>query len=85
MGDGQDMDRGTQIDPEGIRCIAYGLLFEQRSSVVHHSEQVSHFLQEERHFLIQNCNPTAQVKLREQCWREIQPAFPAKGFQSHFR
>lgn len=44
MGDAQDMGRGTQTDPEGIKCIACSLLSEQRSSAAHHSEQVSHFL-----------------------------------------
>lgn len=44
MGDEQDMGTGTQTDPEGIKCIACGLLSEQRSSAAHHSEQVLHFL-----------------------------------------
>lgn len=61
-GDEQDMGRGTQTDPEGIKCIACSPLSEQRSSVAHHSEQVSHFLQEERHFLIQSSGSIAQAR-----------------------
>lgn len=51
-GDGQGTGRGTRTDPEEIRCISYGLLSGQKSSVAHHSEQVSHSLQknQKRHF-----------------------------------
>ena len=80
-GDEQDTGRGTQTDPEGTKCIACSLLSEQRSSVAHHSEQVSHFLWEEKHFLIRSGSSIAQAG-RQAPMLKRNPTCPlSKGFQ----